>query len=87
MLIGSDVAKSFFGLTLMLAFVRESALLESMVLALTFFFGAYNFSAISVVETESFPLKLQSTAIGIIFTISEMTRVFIPYLIGFMNEH
>lgn len=49
LLICSNLAKSLLGLTFMLSFVHNSDVLSSIVLSLTFFFGAYNFSAITII--------------------------------------
>lgn len=45
-----------------------------------------NFSAITLLETESFSSSLRSTAVGLIFSVSCLVRLIIPFFIGFLNE-
>ena len=67
-------------------FVHFSPSLSTGVLSFIFFVSAYNYVAMAMLETESFSPKIQSTAVGLIFSLSYTSRICLPYLIGFMNE-
>lgn len=67
-------------------FISSSAVLSSLALISTCLLGAFNYSAITMLETESFSSEIQSTAIGIIFSLSYISRMFLPFMIGAMNE-
>lgn len=74
------------GLTFLLDFVKQNQIAQSVVISLTRIGDVYAYSLLSILETQSFPVQIRSTAMGLTIGLSQLGRIGVPYLITSMND-
>lgn len=82
----TNILTAAFGLLCMNKTVEDSPILVSLVLYVCFTMTSSYFSAISLAESETFSSEIRSTGVGIIFGVSNLARLVVPFVIGFLNE-
>lgn len=77
---------SLVGLTLLSPLVKDSKILQSVVISIARVLTVFSFSFFKYLETESFPSTILSTAMGVIEGLCEISTFFVPFMINSMND-
>ena len=85
-LIGVNIFTSLLGIAFLIQAVSDSNLLQSLIISLTRISCVFSYSLLVMIEMESFPLGIQSTAMGIASGISQLGRFTTPFIINKMND-
>lgn len=81
-----NTATSLIGLSFALPLVRENSLIQSMIISISTLGFVYSYSFSQMINTEAYSVEVQSTAIGISTTLSQIGRSFTPFILNAMND-
>ena len=85
-LIFVNLLTSLIGLSYIFNFVTSNPTLQSFTLSLSTLGFVFSYSLISMINTESFPNEVQSTAMGISSGLSQLGRFATPFIITYLND-
>jgi hypothetical protein len=77
---------SSIGLLFLLEVVQSSNVLQSVVVSLTRIGSTCCYSLISLLQVESFPAEIKSSAVGLTVGSSQVGRIILPYMITAVND-
>lgn len=81
-----NLATSFIGLSYMFDFITSNPTLQSLTLSFSTLGFVFGYSFIIMINTESFPNEVQSTAMGINSGLSQIGRFSTPFIVAYLND-